>query len=249
MKKALSVAERVLSIILVIAALAVMIFTIVSVLTFNRTDRNLFGYKAMIVLSDSMSATDFSAGDLVLVKYVDPATLQPGDIIAYESTNTESFGEVVTHKIRSLTTDANGKPGFITYGTTTNTDDEQIVTYEYVIGKYEKHIPKVGTFFNFLKTTPGYIICILVPFSVLIFFRVLDTVKAFRVYKAEQMAELQKEKDSLKAQAEENQRMMAELLALKAQMAAGTAAPPSAGIADDPAAPVGTGSASPKDNE
>jgi len=233
MKKALSVAERILSIILVIAAIAVMVFTIVSVLTFNRMDRNLFGYKALIVLSDSMSATDFSAGDLVLVKYVDPSTLQPGDIVSYESTNTDSFGEIVTHKIRTVTTDINGNPGFITYGTTTGVDDQNIVTYEYIIGKYEKMIPKVGAFFNFLKTTPGYIICILLPFSVLIFFRVLDTVKAFRAYKDEQMEELQKEKDSLKAQAEENQRMMAELLALKAQMAAGVAAPPSAGIADE----------------
>lgn len=67
-----------------------------------------------------MSATDFDAGDLVLVKEVDPATLQAGDIIAYQSTNTENYGEVVTHKIRELTTDANGNPGFITYGTTTN---------------------------------------------------------------------------------------------------------------------------------
>ncbi len=36
--------------------------------TFDRADRSLFGYKAFIVLSDSMSATDFSAGDLVLSK-------------------------------------------------------------------------------------------------------------------------------------------------------------------------------------
>ena len=35
-------------------------------------DRSLFGYKAFIVLSDSMKATDFDAGDLVLVKEVDP---------------------------------------------------------------------------------------------------------------------------------------------------------------------------------
>ena len=49
----------------------VMIFTIVSVNTFNRNDRDVFGYKAYIVRSDSMSATDFSAGDLVIVKEVE----------------------------------------------------------------------------------------------------------------------------------------------------------------------------------
>ncbi len=130
---------------------------------FDRADRSLFGYKAFIVLSDSMSATDFDAGDLVLVKEVDPAVLQAGDIISYQSTNTENYGEVVTHKIRELTTDAQGNPGFITYGTTTDTNDENIVTYSFVLGKYQTRLPGVGRFFQFLKTTPGYIVCIFTP--------------------------------------------------------------------------------------
>ena len=66
---------------MVALTVGMMIFTIVSVSTFDRADRNLFGYKAFIVLSDSMSKTDFSAGDLVLVKEVDPSTLKEGDII------------------------------------------------------------------------------------------------------------------------------------------------------------------------
>lgn len=67
-----------------------------------------------------MSKTDFDAGDLVLVKEVkDYSTLKEGDIISYISQNTENYGEVVTHKIRRITTDVSGEPGFITYGTTT----------------------------------------------------------------------------------------------------------------------------------
>ena len=122
--------------------------------TFDRADRNLFSYKRFIVLSDSMSKTDFNAGDLVLVKTVAPSTLKEGDIIAYTSQNTSNYGETVTHKIRKLTTNANGEPGFVTYGITTDTDDETVVTYPYVLGKYSSHIPKVGTFFQFLKSTP-----------------------------------------------------------------------------------------------
>lgn len=207
-----------------IAALAVcmMIFTIVSVSTFDRSDRNLFGYKAFIVLSDSMSKTDFSAGDLVLVKEVDCSTLKEGDIIAYTSQNTENYGETVTHKIRRLTTDANGDPGFITYGTTTDTDDETIVTYPYVLGKYQTYIPKVGTFFQFLKTTPGYIICILIPFLLLILMEGIRCIRLFKKYKAEQQAELQAERDKIEAERAETQRMMQELLQMKAQMTQNT---------------------------
>lgn len=206
--------------IMVVVAVAMMIFTIVSVNTFNRNDRDIFGYRAYIVLSDSMSATDFDAGDLILVKEVDPTTLQPGDIIAYTSQNTESYGQTVTHKIRSRTTDANGDAGFITYGTTTNTDDETVVTFPFILGKYEFKLPKVGTFFQFLKTTQGYIVCILVPFLILIMYQGLNCVRIFRLYKAEQMAELQAEKDAIEKQRRQSEAMMAQLLEMKQQMAA-----------------------------
>ena len=217
--KALKVIGNILVWLIVTAAVCMMIFTVVSVSTFDRTDRSLFGYKAFIVLSDSMSKTDFGAGDLVLIKEVDPSTLKEGDIIAYTSQNTSNYGETVTHKIRSLTTDANGEPGFVTYGTTTDTDDETVVTYPYVLGKYSSHIPKLGTFFRFLKSTPGYIVCILVPFLALILIEGIRCIRLFRKYKAEQQAELKAERDKIEAERAETQRMMQELLQMKAQMA------------------------------
>lgn len=217
--KVLKIIRNVAVWLVVALAAGMMIFTIVSVSTFDRNDRSLFGYKAFIVLTDSMSKTDFDAGDLVLVKEVDPSTLKEGDIIAYISQNSENFGKTVTHKIRKLTTDADGQPGFVTYGTTTDTDDETIVTYPYILGKYSKHIPKVGTFFQFLKTTPGYIVCILIPFLLLILLEGIRCIRLFRKYKAEQQAALQEEKKKIEAERAEAQRMMQELLQMKAQMA------------------------------
>lgn len=216
--KALKVIRSVIAWLIVALAVFMMIFTVVSVTTFDRADRKLFGYKAFIVLSDSMSKTDFGAGDLVLVKEVEPSTLKEGDIIAYTSQNTANYGETVTHKIRRLTTDANGEPGFITYGTTTDTDDETVVTYPYVLGKYSKRIPKVGTFFQFLKSTPGYIVCILMPFLILILLEGIRCINLFRKYKAEQQAELQAERKKIEADRAENQRMMQQLLEMKAQL-------------------------------
>ena len=217
--KALKIIRSAAVWLVVALAAGMMIFTVVSVSTFDRSDRSLFGYKAFIVLSDSMSKTDFNAGDLVLVREVEPASLKEGDIIAYTSQNTSNYGETVTHKIRRLTTDANGEPGFVTYGTTTDTDDEIVVTYPYVIGKYTGHIPKVGTFFQFLKTTPGYIVCILIPFLLLILLEGIRCIRLFRRYKSEQQAELQAERDKINAERAETQRMMQELLQMKAQMA------------------------------
>lgn len=224
-KKTLDIVKNVVTWIVVALAVAMMIFTIISATTLDRNNRSLFGRKMFIVNSDSMKATDFAAGDLILVKEVDPKTLKEGDIISYTSTNTENFGKLVTHKIRKLTTTASGDPGFITYGTTTGEDDKTVVTYPYIVGKYTGKIPKMGHFFQFLKTTPGYIVCILVPFMLLILSQAYESVKLFKQYKAEQNAALEEEKSKIAAEKEETQKMMAELLAMKAQMEANGKAP------------------------
>ena len=218
MKKALGIIKTALVWLVVLLAVFMMIFTVLSVTTFNRNDRSLFGYKMYIVNTDSMAATDFAAGSLIMVKDVDPSTLKEGDIITFLSQDSESFGETITHKIRKLTTDAEGNRGFITYGTTTGVDDETIVTYPYVLGKYEKSVPGLGTFFNFMKTTQGYFVCIFTPFMLIILYEGIRFFRLFRRYKKEQMAEMQEEKDKLEAEKAENAKMLEELRALKAEL-------------------------------
>ena len=235
MKKALQITKTVLVGIVVAIAVGMMIFTLISVSTFDKTDRNIFGFKFFIVTSDSMAATDFDAGDIAISKNVDPKTLKEGDIITFLSQDHDNFGEVVTHKIRRLTTDANGRPGFVTYGTTTDNDDKTVVTHEYVVGQYVGRIPKVGSFFMFLKTTPGYILCILLPFLLLILSQGLNCIRLFRQYKKEQMEEMKAEREKIEQERAESQRMMAELLELKAQLAKkdGEATPTTDPVSED----------------
>lgn len=218
MSKAWNIIKRTLVALVVLLAVFMMIFTIISVTTFNRNDRDLFGYKVYIVNSNSMSKTDFDTGDLIFVKEVDPATLQEGDIITFLSQDAESYGRTVTHKIRSCTVDAEGNPGFITYGTTTNVDDNAIVRYPYILGKYQTHIPKLGLFFNFLKTPTGYFVCIFIPFMLLIINQGVGVYNLFRRYKAEQMEEIQAERERIEAERVANAKMLEELQALKAQL-------------------------------
>ena len=124
----------------------------------------------------------------------------------------------MTHKIREVTTDDEGHPGFITYGTTTDSNDQGIVTYNLVIGKYQGHIPKVGTFFNFLKSVPGYFICIFTPFFILILVQARNSIKLFRKYKKEQMEEIQAEKKSLEEERVKSQAMMEQLMQMQQAM-------------------------------
>lgn len=228
-KKILGLVKDIIVWFVMAVAVIMMVFTIVSVSTFDRADRSLFGYKVFVVMSDSMSATDFDAGDLIFVKETDPAELKPGDIVSYLSTNTENYGAVVTHKIRRLTTDDNGNPGFVTYGTTTDTDDANVVTYDNIIGQYKAKLPGIGRFFRFLKTTPGYIVCIFLPFLILILVQGVNSIKLFQRYKREQLAEMEAEREKQKLEIDEersrieaerleSQKMMQEIIKLRQEL-------------------------------
>ena len=217
--KVFNIIKNVLVWAIVAFAVGMMIFTVISVNAFDQNSRSLFGYKFFVVRTDSMAATDFDAGHIVIIKETDPRTLVEGDIIAYLSQNSQSYGETVTHKIRTLTRAANGDPGFVTYGTTTGVDDEIIVTYPYVLGKYVNKLPGVGTFFLFLKQPQGYFLCIFTPFLLLILYQGLNVIKLFRRYRAEQMEEMEEERKKIEEERQQNADMMRELLELKAQLA------------------------------
>lgn len=218
LKKKLSLFKSVLIGLMVLMSVGILIFTIISLSTVNHIDRNLFGYKSFVVLSNSMSATDFSAGDLVITKQVDPADLKEGDIISFQSTNRESYGEVVTHKIREVRTDNTGNPLFVTYGTTTNTNDKSKVAFDRVLGKYEFRIVGVGNLLQFLKTVPGYILCIFIPFFVLILIQAIETVRKFRSYKKKQLEMMKIEWEHLQAEKAESMKMIEELKRLKQEV-------------------------------
>ncbi len=227
--KVFGIVKTVFTYLIMLLAVAMMIFTVISVNTFDRNDRDLFGYKAFIVRTDSMKATDFDAGDLVLIKEVAPTVLEEGDIIAFRSSEPNTLGETFTHKIRSKTITDEGAPAFITYGTTTGVNDTYPVAYDQIMGKYQFSIPGLGNFFTFLKTVPGYICCILLPFMLLILLQGINSVRLFRQYKAEQMAELEKkhkkemeemaaEREKLEAERAESKQLLEELKEMKKAM-------------------------------
>ena len=223
MKKALHIAGRVVTALILVFAVTVMIFTIISVSTVGRDKSSLFGYKPNIVLSDSMQDT-FAVGDLEISKEVDPQTLKAGDIITFISIDPANYGAVVTHKIREITV-YNGEPAFITYGTTTGVDDAYPVPFENVIGKYLFRLPKMGYFFEFLRTPAGYITVILIPFLLLIltqairFFRLVGQYRAERRAEAEaKQAEFEAQKAEIEAQRNETVKLKAELEYLRGRM-------------------------------
>lgn len=216
MKKALDIAVRIITTVILIFSVCVMIFTVISVNTVGK-DADFLGYKPYIVLSDSMKDT-FAVGDLSVSKAVeDPGTLEPGDIITFTSIDPSNYGAVITHKIREIT-EYEGEPAFVTYGTTTGVDDSYPVPFDNVIGEYKFRLPKMGYFFEFLTTPAGYVTVILIPFLVLIALQGAKFFRLVRQYRAEQQAELDTQRAQAAAELEEARRMKEELERLKAQL-------------------------------
>ena len=229
-KKIIDKSMKVISWILVAFTVFIMLFTIITVTTVDKNERSIFGHKFYIVQTDSMSKSEnnadmdvhFNAGDIVVIKNLDDKEkyqLKAGDVISFMSTNADSYGETITHMIYEVKrSDTGSFEGYRTYGTNTGAIDSATVTPEYILGQYTGKLPGVGNFFAFVKSTPGYIVCILIPFLLLILYNGSGVIRLFRKYKKEQTAAIDAEKKQLEEERAENQHMMAELLELKAQL-------------------------------
>ena len=255
-KKIFSIASRVVTICLVVFTVLVMVFTIFSVVTFDKNNRSLFGYSFYIVKTDSMSLNEdgsnahydvhFDAGDIIVTKRLsdeEKRNLKKGDVITFQSLNEESHGETITHMILDVVKNSKGEViGYRTFGTNKGPAnyDKKIVEPGFIFGKYQAKMPAVGHFFAFMKTTPGYIVCILIPFLLLILYNGVNTIRLFKQYKNEQRAAIQAERDEIDAERKRNEEMFRQLQQLQAQLAANAAATADAPKEETADAPTST---------
>lgn len=175
----LGIGRALLALALTSVLLVLTVSLLLSLLT-AREERSLLGLRAMIVRSDSMSATDFAAGDLILSVAVDPEEIREGDVITFRSPDPEQGGATVTHKVRTVLVDANGKRSFVTYGTTTGEADRLPVPSENLLGRYWARMSGVGPFFSLLQTPVGFLCLILLPFLALVLLQLLLCFRALR---------------------------------------------------------------------
>jgi signal peptidase len=154
----------------VIVILSIILIMNVYVFIQTKTKPNsvpsLFGYKPFIVLSGSME-NEIYVGDLVIVKEVDPKTLQVNDIIAFR----DSENYVTTHRIINVVNTDKGKC-FETKGDANNTKDNDIVCSDSIEGKYSSKIHAIGNAILFIQQPLGFAVMMLSIFiiCILIFF-------------------------------------------------------------------------------
>ena len=159
----------------------------------------LVGFRIFNIVSGSMEPT-YSVGDLIYVKEVDPATVQPGDVITFVL-NEDLV--VATHRVTRIDAE---KQHFYTKGDANETEDGSPVHFKNLIGVPQFAIPGLGYVSDFIQHSPGMYITIAAVAILMILAFIPDFVKKKPVAAEPSEAEA------------ENERLKAELEALKAQL-------------------------------
>ena len=168
----------IVNVVLVIAILVAAFATYTSyVSTSGNGVPSFFGLRMFSIQTESMYPT-LKPGDLIIDKSVkDPSTLKVGDIITYW---TVINGERVlnTHRIEEIY-DGGGYLIFETKGDNNGISDSLTVHESEVVGIYSSRIGGLGKVFDYLQTSTGFLIVVVVPvflffvFYLIQFFRVL----------------------------------------------------------------------------
>lgn len=181
MKKNLIKVLSVLVNLLLITATLICFYIVVQGVTGDYIDFR--GYRFFYVITGSMEPT-IEAGSLIIIKKVDPETLEEGDIIAYISRDPAIYGMVNTHRVVKIYEDEErGGREFTTKGDANNEVDILRVTPGDIQGKvirYSNSAKWLSIFLVFINTKAGFFVVVLVPVMMFTVFSVRGFVKEFQ---------------------------------------------------------------------
>ncbi len=220
-KKPKKVLNTVINVILVIAIIIAVVCTYISFVTSSGNGTpSIFGLQLLSIQTNSMSPT-INHGDLIIDTAVDPADLRRGDIITYW---TIINGEKVlnTHRIEGIY-DGGDFLVFETKGDANTSADPLTVNQKEIIGKYRFRIPGLGKVFDYLQTSTGFLIVVVVPvflfflYHLIQFFRVLfeyQNIKNRLAYEQER----ERSEEAIATQTEDKVRREQERAAIEAEL-------------------------------
>ena len=168
----------------------------------------LLGYQCYNVISGSMEP-EYSVGDLLYVKSVDPSTIQVGDDITF-ILNEDLM--VATHRVVRIDAE---KQHFYTKGLANDIEDSEPVHYNNVIGVPHFSLPLLGYVSDFIQNPPGTYVAIGAGVVLLLLVFLPDMISKKK--KAAAVPPAEPTPEALAA-AEENERLKAELEALRAKV-------------------------------
>ncbi len=113
-------------------------------------------------------------GDMIFVKPIGTNEVETGDVITFWTQEEV----LVTHRVVAIVQEEDGGVGYKTKGDANDIEDHELVAGEQLVGKLVWDIPKGGHVAKFVQRPIGIILCIILPFILL----VLSEVKAVRAF-------------------------------------------------------------------
>ena len=155
-----------------IVIVVALLYTVVN-LAGNNGISTILGHTIGSVQSGSMSGT-FEKGDIIISKQISGEEVKEGDVISfwYHDPQADQI-IVVTHRVLELRED--GK--IVTQGDVANAansvDKIEVISKGDVISRYNGFkIPYVGAVLDFINTSTGFFVCILIPVFLFLFWQI-----------------------------------------------------------------------------
>ena len=126
---------------------------------------DIAGFTPLAVQSDSMAPT-FNKGDLIVIQKCDTSKLEVGDIVTFHTIIDNEYA-LNTHRIAAID-EVNGMRSFTTKGDNNDVADTHIISDGDIVGKYVFALPQMGKVMDFLSSSMGFLIVIVLP--MLLFF-------------------------------------------------------------------------------
>ena len=136
-------------------------------------------FNGYVIVSQSMVPT-IEINDAIIVKRENDKGYNIGDIISFFSTEYDSNGMVVTHRIIEKDTVDINQSNYRTKGDNNPIPDRRGVNTSNVYGKVYFIIPKLGYIQSFLSKPLNFVICLLIPALVVVIYDGLRIYNAFQ---------------------------------------------------------------------
>lgn len=163
--------------ILVVVAAFLLYYFIVNKIYANKGEKFAPAIGLYTIVSPSMEP-NLKVYDVIVDKKVDkPSDIKVGDIITFISTSTISKGLTITHRVVALVETENGIE-YKTQGDNNLSPDSTTVQFKNVLGKVMIKIPQLGRIQQFLSTSSGWLIVVVIPALLII---ISDVLKIFKL--------------------------------------------------------------------
>lgn len=199
--KAKKTLKIVLNVVIYVLFALILVLTVIIVSSGGKGYTSIFGTAFVTVETGSMDGDredSFKEGALLkldILSYEEKLELTEGDIISfYDNVSGHTF--INSHRILEVRGEGNGTE-FITKGDNAAEPDPAPRRIEEVIGRVTGHTNGIGRVFQFIRTTAGFVVCIVLPCLLLLGYCIYDFVKIIleqkRVERAKSKEQLKEE--------------------------------------------------------